>query len=270
MAFEQGASPQKTHQVAPYPSLKGTGITWGGNYPEHNNPDCQGWIDLGSLPHSESHADDIRGIDISAQQDCAQSGDAQDKHAFRYQKLSADGVPIPTEEAGSCVLDLVTGLVWELKEPGDGHYGNQGLHDADDRFRWYYGKPDANGGTIGDWNSDTDQCTGYAANQPATFCNISEFVSRVNRNGLCGANDWRVPTRVELESLVNYGRTQPAIQLDYFPHTQNDFYWSLSPAAEQKASAWAVSFEFGFSTPMPRSQALPVRLVRSAGIEVEL
>lgn len=268
---EQQASATNTPQsVAPYPRLKATGITWGGNYPEHNNPDCQGWIELSSLTKVTTQAHSATGVDIIAQQDCAQSADAQGKPAFRYQKLNATGAPISDEQTGACVLDQITGLVWELKEPGDGVYGNQGLHDADDRFRWYYGKPNANGGAIGDWNGDTHQCTGYAAKQPATFCNISEFVSRVNRSGLCGANDWRVPTRTELESLVNYGRTQPAIHLHYFPQTQNDFYWTLSPTAEQTLSAWAVSFEFGFSAPMPRSQALPVRLVRSASAAAEV
>ena len=46
---------------------------------------------------------------------------------------------------------------------------------------------------------------------------------------------------------------EPVIDTQFFPHPQHDFYWTSSPAATRKLEAWTVSFEYGFTTPMRRT-----------------
>lgn len=244
--------------------LNDTGITWGADYPRGVNDDCSAKVHRENLPEGET----VEG-DILAQQDCkygrdvSAADDADGAAGFVYRKIDANGETLPADaQTWRCVLDEVTGLAWEVKLAGDGVYGNQGLHDADDVFTWYNPNKRTNGGAIGDWNRHFDQCTGYVEDRPQTYCNIEEFVSRVNHQGLCGFHDWRVPTLPELASLVHFGRAAPAVDTAYFPGTKNGFYWSHSPDARLEQTAWAVNFQFGYSAPMPRDNGRLVRLVR--------
>lgn len=239
--------------------LSDTGITWSADYPRGVNDDCSTAIDREQSPEG----------DILPQQDCTRGRDvtANDSHdgaaGFVYRKISDDGKALGAGvKDWDCVLDEITGLLWEVKRPTDNVYGNQGQHDGDDLYTWYNANSRINGGAIGDWNSQYNQCVGYVAGQPATYCNIEEYVGRVNRKGLCGFRDWRVPTLPELATLVNFGRISPAIDVAYFPNTRDEFYWSNSPDANLETTAWAVNFQLGYSAPMPRNNSHYVRLVR--------
>lgn len=263
LVFNPGCS-EKDVEVAKG-QLNDTGITWGGNYPRGVNDDCSASINRERLPDGDTAAGDIlpqqdctRGRDVTANDD--RDGAA----GFVYRKIGRDGKVLRAgAKDWACVVDEITGLVWEVKAPGDGVYGNQGLHDGDDVYTWYNSNSRTNGGAIGDWNSRYNQCSGFTAGQPTTYCNIEEFVSRVNKQGLCGFNDWRVPTLPELASLVDFGRASPAIDIGYFPNTKDGFYWSGTPDVKLEITAWAVNFQFGYSSEMPRDNGQHVRLVRN-------
>ncbi len=83
--------------------------------------------------------------------------------------------------------------------------------------------------------------------------------------GFCGAGDWRLPSREELRSIVDYGRTRPALDTQYFP---DDFlggggnFWSFSSLANRAASAWYVYFYNGSDGYVSKGSAFRVRLVR--------
>jgi uncharacterized protein DUF1566 len=62
---------------------------------------------------------------------------------------------------------------------------------------------------------------------------------------LDGASDWRLPSRLELVSLLDYGGLDPTIDLDAFPDTPSDFFWSSSPVPFLNL-AYGVRFELGF------------------------
>ncbi|WP_179957622.1 DUF1566 domain-containing protein [Exilibacterium tricleocarpae] len=250
----QGDVKVPDHLAAP-PALNDTGITWGGNYPRGVNTDCTATI---AAPEHNSAGN------ILVQQDCANGTDARNGGVagFVYHKVSDTGERLPAAAPRwHCVIDAVSGLMWEVKQAPDA--GAAGLHHSGDLFTWYNSNERVNGGNIGDWNSRGDQCSGYVAGQPRTYCHVEQFVSRVNKQGLCGYRDWRLPTRPELTSLIHFGRTEPAIDTDYFPATQSEFYWSASAVAGRELEAWAVSFQFGFTTPLRRSDTRYARLVRT-------
>ena len=241
------ATPQESTTSEPTTyALNDTGITWGGDYSSGNNSDCSS--------------------NISAPQDCHQGRDADsgtnddsDGHAgFSFTKLDSAGNALNARATNwSCVQDNVTGLIWEVKTD-DG-----GLHDKDDQYNWYNTDPATNGGEDGYADDDGNICYGYDSSDASTYCNTQAFTARVNEAGLCGFTDWRVPDIEELRSIVNYSRTNPSIDINYFPNTRSSSYWSASPKAGDSDSAWRLDFYSGDDYYGRRYYFYHVRLVRS-------
>jgi hypothetical protein len=75
-----------------------------------------------------------------------------------------------------------------------------------------------------------------------------------------------MPTREELRGIVDYSRSNPAIDTTvtgYFPRTVSDWYWSASPFAPGTGSAWRVFFNDGHDNATGKgSSSGAVRLVR--------
>ena len=78
-----------------------------------------------------------------------------------------------------------------------------------------------------------------------------------------GSNDWRLPNRTELASLVERKCVAPAINSGIFPGTPSQSFWSGSPYALIPNLAWFVDFNAGDVGPAPLSGAKNVRLVRA-------
>ena len=57
-----------------------------------------------------------------------------------------------------------------------------------------------------------------------------------------GESDWRLPSLVELRSLVNYGDYSPAINTYYFPGTPSNLFVSSSFEKDDNDLVWLVSF----------------------------
>ncbi len=171
---------------------------------------------------------------------------------FDFTKLDNSGNPLPASASDwSCVRDNHTGLIWEVKQP----VGSGGLRDASHTYTWYNPDNSSNGGDAGTQNGGT--CQGSA-------CDTYAFVNAVNTEGLCGASDWRLPSLNELLSIVHNGRTDPAIDQAYFPHTpQYGWYWSSSPYADNSGNAWYVNFDGGYVYYSSKSSYNHVRLVRA-------
>jgi hypothetical protein len=208
-----------------------------------------------SLPGQDGH----QGRDAAARaRNLKKSGSGS--AGFDFTKICMNGdaagegncPPNPTLGNGAknwaCTLDNVTGLIWEVKT-------GSGLRSRENTYTWYNPDVAVNGGSPGVRNGG--HCSG-------SDCDTDSYVREVNSKRLCGAGDWRVPTRKELISIVDNGRIEPAIDTGHFPKTSATYYWSASTCADEPGTAWQVYFRFGEVSSGEKSQSHPVRLVRKA------
>jgi hypothetical protein len=80
---------------------------------------------------------------------------------------------------------------------------------------------------------------------------------------LGGQTDWRLPTRIELVSLVDVTRQSPSIDPTAFPDTPSEWFWTSSPAADDPTAAWYVAFFDGDTHHQDVTTPYRVRCVRA-------
>ena len=111
----------------------------------------------------------------------------------------------------------------------------------------------------------TDTCTGLMwqndtgnGGNTLNWCAALAYCERLE---LDGHDDWRLPNVRELQSIVEYGRTNPAI--DPVFGASLPFYWSSTSVANQARAAWTVGFRFGHVGNGGKVLGAFVRAVRS-------
>jgi Protein of unknown function (DUF1566) len=76
--------------------------------------------------------------------------------------------------------------------------------------------------------------------------------------------DWRLPSVEELFLLADRSRVSPAIDIDFFPGTKSDWYWTGTLYASSPGDcAWVVNFSVGNSSYGNRGFSGFVRACRS-------
>ena len=152
----------------------------------------------------------------------------QDGHRTSINPMSYSMVG--SNPSNRCVLDDVTGLIWESKTD-DG-----GLQDKDNTYT-------------------------NLGNLAAT--DASGYVSAINAAKLCGFGDWRIPSRNELLGIVDYSRTQaPMLNTTAFPNASGENHWTADLERYNQTRAWFVEFSKPWSYPDLRSNGFALRLVR--------
>ncbi len=136
--------------------------------------------------------------------------------------------PSYTDNGNGTVTDNNTGLVWQ-KDTADTN--NDGSITDDDY-------PSGDQLT---WQEAIDYCNGLS---------------------FAGASDWRLPTKFELQSIVDYGRYTPTINPVF--SCQSFYYWSATTIIWASTDdAWGVDFEFGGTIWRTKTITFYVRCVRA-------
>ena len=197
-----------------------------------------------------------------------------------------------TDNADGTITDHQSGLMWEKKTELDFSANLANPHDADNIYRWSgtctvatsklcqpssaaatLCAASAEGGTTG-----CDECVGGdgICNAPTT---IWTFAADLNTAAFAGHNDWRIPTRRELDGILDL--TSPTSVVDVAFQgpscgagctditnaacscTQPYYYWSATYSALSPQFAWAAFFINGELSSSNRSINYGVRAVRS-------
>ena len=104
--------------------------------------------------------------------------------------------------------------------------------------------------------------TGTASTMP--WAAALTAATTANTANYKGYNDWRLPNKNEMESIVDIAATNPAINLTAFPATPvSSIYWSSTTYMPNPAYAWDVNFNDGSTYPSHKAANYAVRLVRS-------
>lgn len=108
------------------------------------------------------------------------------------------------------------------------------------------------------WNGTT--CTGSPA--VYTWTDAHDALVELNKNGgFAGHSDWRIPHIPELARITERQCTNPRTNLELFPETPADFYWTETTPADP-GYAYALSFGSEGAMFKDRKEAHHVRLVR--------
>ena len=209
------------------PQLNDTGVVLGANYPSGFAADCNG-----GYTNDDGEFVAFVGEDCEFGRDADDDlNDDSDGHAgFSFTKLDANGNALSADATDwSCVLDNVTGLVWEVK------LADGSIRDGSKTFTWW------DGTSTTPPNVDTSQDTQ----------DLRTHVNGENNGvGLCIRTDWRLPTAGELLSITNYSVdpdvSTAAVDSNYFPNMQGleRIYWTATTNANVGTTAnaiWAYS-----------------------------
>jgi hypothetical protein len=171
----------------------------------------------------------------------------------RFERLGITGERIDDSEAWPCVADSRTGLVWEVKTV-DG-----GIRDSAHSYSWFDPEVDGQAGA-----EDGGRCGG------GVRCDTHHYRISLNQERLCGFDDWRLPTREELETLVKFQseKSRPAIDDRFFPLAAASWYWTASSNASSPEYAWYVLFRSGVALNDLKERPKHVRLVRGGKLPV--
>ena len=90
----------------------------------------------------------------------------------------------------------------------------------------------------------------------------SEAIDYCEALSLGGQDDWRLPNRNELISIVDHSKSSPAIKENIFHNIASSNYWSSSSSASNSSNAWRVSFENSYVKVSRKTSSYYVRCVR--------
>ena len=252
-----GSATTATSATTSGPQLNDTGVIAGGDYSsgfDDNNDGTADGNSGGACNGGYLDSGNSNAFVEFTNEDCEVGRDADntinsddDGHAgFSFTRLNFSGSEYSgsgdyATQPWSCVIDNVTGLVWEIKTT------NGGTSDNSNQYTWY------------DGTNGTDDNT-----NPTT----QELVDATNTAQLCGQTNWRLPTVQEVDSLANHNTHGPAVDIGYFPNTKGDgaeLYWTAELDSDSSNSnVWAYNAYAGSTESVGSGSTYYVRLVSSS------
>jgi PKD repeat protein len=149
-------------------------------------------------------------------------------NAPSYTKLNAEGNGLPDNaETWSMVSDNNTRLIWAVKTDDESH------NDMDNIYTWQNAQ--------------------------------DVFIAGLNAADFGGYSDWRLPTVMELSTIIDAGNYYPAINEQYFIRTVGyGVYWTATEFINNTADAWAVALSSGDCDNHQKDENLYAYAVRGA------
>ncbi|KMT65756.1 hypothetical protein XM47_07045 [Catenovulum maritimum] len=166
----------------------------------------------------------------------------------------------------TCVRDNVTGLIWEIKT-------TSGIRAHTHTFSWF-DESEFNGGFSGSQTSNSAACF---TDTSLTACSTASYIEYINSVGMCGGNDWRLPTVNELVSILNYANDDDKLALGannfqiWSNHAKASTpYWTSESSlfgvndseSPETPNAWAVNLSTGDEHAHSKLLAGAILLVR--------
>jgi hypothetical protein len=196
---------------------------------------------------------------------------------FVYTKIDNAGNPLTsTATAHTCTYDNHTGLTWEIKDPTPARdYKDEKGKDRrwvsnysqKSKYLWLNRDGKVNGGSAGGINAKefTDQEDPVSPNcsfpssktalwEPTvmtTGCVSEQYVALLNKVGMCGFKDWRLPSVTELTTIASYQADELIHDGNYITDAVTHIkgnpatirYLSSTPAVDNEASVWCLDVQ---------------------------
>jgi hypothetical protein len=208
---------------------------------------CEG--DLGTCEADLAAAQQFPATGQTTPYGTGSDGDVQAGAALSY-----------TDNGDGTITDNNTHLMWEKKD--DNNSG--GIHDQDNTYTW-----------CGDFPCGSNDMVGTIKTE---FLDTLNDVAGGGASCFAGYCDWRVPNVKELQSIVDYEVSFPAVDSTFHKSatctgcmdvTQESCsctaaanYWSSTSDARFPTFAWGVDFTFGGVFGPGKDGSLRVRAVR--------
>ncbi len=171
-----------------------------------------------------------------------------------YNKHDINGILLEHgTEQWSCIHDTQNDLMWEVKSKSND------LRNPNNLYSWFKADSQTTSGI-----ADGGRCQGDSE------CDTNAYVQAMNEQNFCGYNDWQLPTREQMQTLVYLKNNDESAKInkDYFPETVSSWYWTASENNDKKDFAWYVLFRNGVSLNDLKERPKHIRLVRQHSSQV--
>lgn len=158
------------------------------------------------------------GLPATGQNDCA----SFDPELGVWARVPCTEAACPGQDGA---LRAGCGTLDRFVDQGDGT-----LLDTCTGLQWLQDSADVNGdGQVSPGGDALVWC------EALNYCDSLDFA---------GHSDWRLPNIVELQSIVDYGRSSPSIDSTF--SCLDQYYWSSTTHLETPDNAWGVGFTSGY------------------------